>query len=225
MPEGRTVLVQLLEHLFRQAAERNSTEITVSLFESEDGKQDADDQLLRDVFRETGFEEPKPYKIIYKLKTETFDKTKFVPFTDEELGSFRMISFEEYGNQYGSVTNEQLPPHHRTMTPFVPQCETKISQFLLRNGKITGWCTAQRVSPATICYATLFVDPESEKMWGTPLLIRQIVSQHYVHDYAPFALFSAEVGNVRFAEIFQHRLRPSCSDIVREFIAVKKIDH
>jgi hypothetical protein len=227
LPEGIPVFEQLLDRLLKQADQRQSRSVVVSLFEPKEGENNGNNKnnnennfFLRKFLAGAGFENPKLYKINYKLNTILLDLKKYIPLTPEELGSFRLVSF----SAMGMISSDQLPQHPQTMIPFISGYDSNISQFLLKNNKIVGWCSARRISPVTIFYSTLFVDSESERILGSPLLLRQVISQHLYNNYAPFAVFSAEVVNERFHRILEHQFGGFCSDIVQELLAVKILE-
>ncbi|MDR2115508.1 MAG: hypothetical protein LBP87_03920 [Planctomycetaceae bacterium] len=224
LPEGMPVLEQLLDRLLKQASQRKSRSVVVSLFESQKGNENCENNennsCLRKLLAASGFENPKQYKINYKLNTLLFDPKKCTPLTPEELGSFRLVPF----SAVGMVSDDQLPQHPKTMIPFITGYDSKISQFLLKNDKIVGWCSARRISPVSVFYSTIFVNTEGERAWGSPLLLRHIISQHHYNNYAPFAVFSTEVANKRFQQILEHQFSNFCTDIVYELLAVKILE-
>ncbi|MDR2754173.1 MAG: hypothetical protein LBC20_00570 [Planctomycetaceae bacterium] len=219
LPEGVPILEQLLDRLLKQASQRKNRSVAVFLFEHKDENNNENENnfLLRKFLTEFGFENPKQYKINYKLNTTLLDLKKYTPLTPEELGFFRLVPF----SAMGMISDDQLPQHPKTMIPFISNYDSKISQFLLKNNKIVGWCSACWISPVSVFYSTLFVNAESERVWGTPLLLRKVISQHLYNNYAPFAVFSAEVANKRFQQLLEHQFGDFCSDIVHELIAVK----
>ncbi|MDR1964619.1 MAG: hypothetical protein LBQ50_12630 [Planctomycetaceae bacterium] len=219
-PDGLEILKRLLRQLIEQAVKRSSKTITASFFEpfnKTNKNETADNLLLKELFAEAGFEEPKPVKVNYKLNTVLLDKEKYRVLLPEATGVFSFQTFEEFG----TFTDEQLPPHPPELTPFIPNTDTKLSLLLLRNGKIAGWCSASRLSSASIFYRTLYADEEAQKAYGSPLLLRQIIAVHLEHDYAPFAIFSGNIENTQFHRILERQFGKYCSSIICELYAVK----
>ncbi|MDR2705970.1 MAG: hypothetical protein LBC02_09355 [Planctomycetaceae bacterium] len=215
LPDGLTVLEQLMQHLIEHARLRNSKSITASFFESPNGKILPENALLQPIFENAGFEPPRPYKINHKIKVDLLNKEKYL------LHYFNFgFSFLSYA-QYGHILPEQLPPHPPELQPFIKNYDPHISQLLVKENKIRGWLAARRISPVSVFYQTLFVDEESQQFYAAPLLIRRACAMQIENHYSDFAVFSAPLNNTGMAHIIARHWKECSVDIVQENLVVK----
>ena len=219
-PEGWEVLGALLRHLIEQGRSRQSRCITASVFFTEENGVSTplpDSKILLQLFADAGFENPVPFKVIYKISIAliTFQREKY-QFSPEGL-EYRFVSYKEWGEPLP----EQLPPYPPELSPLTPGCDPVISQLLVKDEKICGWLTARRISPQSVYYQTLFVDENIRKHYAAPLLIRRAAAMQIENQYSEFAVFSTPVDNSELMKIFSRYREECCVEIVQESTSVK----
>jgi hypothetical protein len=222
LPEGREVLDVLLRQLINQGRLRLSRCITATVFfkkENDEYMPLPPYELLLQICADAGFEKPVPLKVIHKICVDLLQPEKYL-FAPEGL-ECRFMSFKEWNEERGGLLPEHLPPHPPALTPLIPGCDPVISQLLVKDGRIRGWLTAQRISQQSMYYQTLFVDEEMQKHYAAPLLIRRAVAMQIENHYSDYAIFGAPMDNPVLVKMLVSHWKECSVEIIQESTVAK----
>lgn len=112
--------------------------------------------------------------------------------------------------------------------PFANEDTIEFNSLGLRHeGKVVGWMITHRISPDTIQYWCLFIDPAFQTTGiGMHLLVQAILLQHHSNppSYALFGFREERINkNPQWISFFKKRIFPYCSNVIYTYEAIKKL--